>query len=139
MLLKLIRCKSKLKSQIKDLKDKKGKIKVELLEEKLFVDNSKFLLDKEVHEYKVSCDKKIHKLSVKCADDTANLEHNFHSRQEELQSEIKGLEAKKEIMLNEVTTYKFLLKEKDNEIDRLNNLCQELIKKQNAYLSKGKH
>jgi hypothetical protein len=139
MLLKLMSCKSKLKSQIQDLENRKRKLKLEVLEEEFYIKDSKFKLDQEVHNYKVLCDKEIHKLSVRCADDTAELEHEYHSKQEELQSEIKGLEARKETMENDVITSKFLLGEKDKEIDRLNKLCQELIKKENAYLSKTKH
>jgi hypothetical protein len=139
MLLKLMSCKSKLKSQIQDLENRKRKLKLEVLEEEFYIKDSKFKLDQEVHNYKVLCDKEIHKLSVSCADDTAELEHEYHSKQEELQSEIKGLEARKETMENDVITSKFLLGEKDKEIDRLNKLCQELIKKQNAYLNKTKH
>lgn len=139
MLLKLMSFKRKLKSEIQDLENRKRKLKLEVLEEEFYIKDSKFKLDQEVHNYKVSCNKKIHKLSVQSADDTASLEHEFHSKQEELNSEIKGLEARKENMENEVITGKFLLNEKDKEIDRLNNLCQELIKKENVYLGKTKH
>jgi hypothetical protein len=73
--------------------------------------------------------KQIEELAIKCADDTAKNEHEFHSKQQGLGIELAKLEALKETMQNDVTTYKKLLAEKDLEIVRLHNLVNKLIDK----------
>jgi len=50
-------------------------------------------------------------------------EHQFHHTKEEKGIELAKLEALKEIMANDVTTYTKLLDEKNKEIERLNAIC----------------
>lgn len=93
-------------------------------------------VDIEVQKYRDSFNKEIQDLAMACAKDKGNYEHDYHSAKEKLGIELAKLEALKETHLNDITTYKMLLKEKDEEIKRVNALCLELAKANNVVIQK---
>ena len=77
----------------------------------------------------------------KAAEDTANNEHEYHHKMEELGIDIAKMEAEKEmlvekkelwnqqkeLLLGSVDNYKELLEAKDEEIERLADLLEKMI------------
>ncbi len=96
----------------------------------------KRLIDKELKLYRqektLEIDRKLVDLQTSVAVDTANEEHAYHSKQEELGINIAKLEAQAEMMENDVNTYKTLIKEKDKELERMNKIVLEMSKNQGA-------
>lgn len=99
----------------------------------LYKREKKLEIDQELANYRKNTYQEIHDLRVQCANDTKNLEHKYHSNQEELGVAIAKLEAKKE-SLEEINkagkvNYEKMLDDKDKEIDRLNEIINKLIDK----------
>jgi len=90
--------------------------------------NKKFEIRNELQDFKIKAQDEIALLARQCAVEKGQHEHTFHSTREKLGIELANLEAKKEMFENDAITYKRLLAEKDKEIERLNNICSELIK-----------
>jgi hypothetical protein len=88
----------------------------------------KLEVDMQIHQYRVELMAQVEQLALKCAKDTGDYEHTYHSRMEELGIEIAKMEALKEIKANDITTYETMIKDRDNEIDRLNTLLLEMAK-----------
>lgn len=80
--------------------------------------------------------KQIEEIALKCAADKGNYEHEYHHGMEVLKIEIASLEARKETLANDVTTYKQWLEQKDKEIERLNNLCLKMAESQKIIIQK---
>jgi hypothetical protein len=90
--------------------------------------NKKAAIDNEMQQYKIKAQDEIALLARQCSEQKGQYEHEFHSTKEKLGIEIAELEAKKEMMKNDAVIYERLLKEKDKEIERLNNICFELMR-----------
>lgn len=90
----------------------------------------KQLIDRELQVYynerKNEIDRKLIALETQCATDTAEFEHEYHHTMEERGIEIAKLEAQKEMLENDTNTYERLLKEKDKEIKRLQEVLLKL-------------
>ena len=86
----------------------------------------KLEIDIEIESYRQKLMKEIETLALKCAEDKGNYEHEYHQAMEILKTEIAKLEALKEIMKQDVTTYKKLLEEKNKEIARQHELNLKL-------------
>lgn len=78
--------------------------------------------------------KEIEELAIKCADDTKGYEHTFHQNKENLKAEIAKLEAKrdhlKELTESDKIAYERIIKDKDKEIERLNNVLIKIVENQ---------
>ena len=92
----------------------------------------KELVDREMKLYyeekKNEIDQRMITFETKCATDTAALEHDYHSKQEEHGIAIAKLEATKELLENDTNTHVMLLAEKDKEIERMNNIVIAISK-----------
>ena len=88
------------------------------------------LIDRELAVYfqeeKNKIDKKINELANQCVVDIRKYERTYHAKMEELGIEIAKLEALKEVMVNDVNTYKTFVKEKNLEIERMNKIVLAL-------------
>ncbi len=84
-------------------------------------------LQNKVTEYRAKCNKEIQELAIKCAEDTKKLEHNYHKKQEDLGIEIAKQEARLETVKKDEETYNRLLEEKNDEIERLSEIINNLI------------
>jgi len=114
-----------------DKEDKKSIVDREL---ELYKREKQLEIDKELADYKKSTYQEVQDLAVNCANDTKNLEHEYHYNQEQLGKDIAKLEAKKEYLEELVNTdkvaYERILKDKDAEIDKLNKIIHKLIENQ---------
>ena len=88
----------------------------------------KLEIDIEVLKYRTKMNKEIQELALECAKQRGEYEHDWHSKQEQLNTEIAKIEASKESMTKEVENLKEIIKEKDADILRLNNICLEFAK-----------
>lgn len=87
-------------------------------------------------EQKLVIDNELIELKMEGADDIANYEHTYHHGMEERRVELAKLEALKEVMENDVTTYKMLIKEKDAELARMHSIVIELSRNNGIKLVK---
>lgn len=101
-----------------------------------YMKRRKLEIDREVQNYRESFSKEIETPALACAKDKGNYEHEYHHSIENLRVEIAKLEALKETMKNDVTTYEKWLKEKDKEIERLHTLCLKLAESQKVIIQK---
>ena len=92
------------------------------------LNNKKIEIANELQQYKIKAQDEIALLARQCGEQKGQYEHEFHSTKETLGIEIAELKAKKEMIENDAVVYERLLKEKDKEIERLNNICHELMK-----------
>lgn len=94
----------------------------------------KELIDREMlayfNEKKNEVDQRMIAFETKCATDTAGYEHTYHHAMEVKGIEIAKLEALKEVMENDVNTYKELLEQKDKEIARMAKIVSDFAKNQ---------
>jgi hypothetical protein len=88
-------------------------------------------LQNKVTEYRAKCNKEIEKLAIKCAEDTKNLEHNYHQTQEDLGIEIAEKRAELKNLVDNIEAFKLREESKDKEIERLNGIIESLIKNSN--------
>jgi hypothetical protein len=88
----------------------------------------KFEVRNELQEYKIKAQDEIAALARRCAEEKGRYEHEYHSTKEKLGIELAELEAKIKMIKNDAVVYERLLKEKDKEIERLNNICFELMR-----------
>jgi len=86
----------------------------------------KLKIDREMFEYRKDALLEVESLRNICLQDKASYEHEFHSAKEERGIELAKLDALKETHENDITTYKLLIKNKDEEIERMNALCSKL-------------
>ncbi|MFA5366301.1 MAG: hypothetical protein WC333_00060 [Dehalococcoidia bacterium] len=93
-------------------------------------------IDKEIFEYRQKEIKGVEEMAIKCAHQLGEYEHTFHNTKETLGIELAKLEALKEVMANDVTTYKKLLDEKNKEIERLNTLCLKMAENKGVVVQK---
>jgi hypothetical protein len=93
-------------------------------------------VDKEVFEYRQKEIKAVEEIAIKCAKQLGEYEHQFHHTKEEKGIELAKLEALKEIMANDVTTYTKLLDEKNKEIERLNAICLKMAENKGVIIQK---
>ena len=91
-----------------------------------YLKRRKLEVDIEVQEYRKRLFKEVEGLALRCNKDKGDIEHEYHYGKEVLGIEIAKLEAKKEMLLTEVTVYEKLLEVKDNEIKRLTDICLKL-------------
>ena len=117
---------------------KNKKIEEKLVVEKAYLENKEIELnkrrklleiDEEVNNYRKDAQKAMHELAIQCAKDTKAYEHEYHSKREVLNVEIAKLEVLKETMEKGITSYKIQLDGKDKEIERLNNIVEQLIRR----------
>ena len=78
-----------------DFLKKKKEMSRKLIQEQEAYQQEFMRLQNKVSEYRSKCNKEIQELALECAEDTKELEHDYHQRQEELGIEI----AKKESYL----------------------------------------
>ena len=96
----------------------------------------KLEIDREMLDYRESLMKEVEQLAFKCAQDKGYHEHEYHHNLELLGIEIAKLEARKETLANDVTTYKAWLEQKDKEIERLNNIVLKMAEAQKIIIQK---
>ncbi len=88
----------------------------------------KLEIDIEMQKYRTEMLKGVQELALECAKQRGEYEHDWHSKQEELNTAIAKIEANKESMTKEVDNLKEIIKEKDADIARLNSICLEFAK-----------
>lgn len=86
----------------------------------------KLEIDIEIQNYKTKMLEGVQELALECAEQRGKYEHDFHFKQESLNSEIAKIEASKESMTKDVDNLKEIIEEKDAEIQRLNGICIKL-------------
>lgn len=100
----------------------------------IFKQEAKAKIDEEVLGYKTQ----LVSMAKQCHDEMAEYEHDYHSTKEQRGIELEKLrnelvrveaetKAKAELLKNDETTYERIIKEKDDEIQRLNNIVESLI------------
>ena len=88
----------------------------------------KLEIDIEMQKYRTEMLKGVQELALECAKQRGEYEHDWHSKQEKLNTAIAKIEASKESMTKEVDNLKEIIKEKDADIQRLNGICIEFAK-----------
>lgn len=101
-----------------------------------YMKRRKLEIDRELQNYRESFSKEIETLALACAKDKGKYEHEYNYSIENLRVEIAKLEALKETMKNDVTTYEKWLAEKNKEIERLHTLCLKLAESQKVIIQK---
>jgi hypothetical protein len=117
-------------------KTKINQAKKDLLEKELelWVKEEKYKVRVAVEAARNERDKELQVLAISCANDTKDYEHTFHQARETLGIEIAKLEAKrdtlKEIANQDKITYNTIVDGKNEEIERLTNIIESLISKE---------
>ena len=88
----------------------------------------KLEIDIEMQEYRTELLKGVEELAFLCAKQIGEYEHDFHNKREELNTEIVKIEATRETMTKDLDNLKVIIKEKDQEIKRLTDICLEFAK-----------
>lgn len=101
-----------------------------------YLKRQKLSVDIEVQKYRESKYQEVLELSKRCTNDIAVQEHEYHSKVEQYGIEIAKLEALKETLNNDIVTYKMLLGEKDKEILRLTEICNNIAKSKQIIVKK---
>lgn len=101
-----------------------------------YLKRQKLSVDIEVQKYRESKYQEVVELAKRCAIDIATQEHVYHSKVEQNGIEIAKLEALKETLNNDIVTYKMLLCEKDKEILRLTEICNNIAKSKQIIVKK---
>lgn len=113
----------------KNIKKEKELINKEL---ELYRRENLLKISEEIEAQRQERIKEVQDLAVRCADDTKKLEHQYHYNQETLGIEIAKLEAKKEylqeVMATDKVAFERIIKDKDEEINRLNAIILEMVK-----------
>jgi len=90
----------------------------------------KELIDRELQIYfneeKLKIDRDLLELKMRGTEDIANYEHTYHSTMEERKIELAMLDARAELLENDVTIYKMLLEEKKQEVQRMQEIVISL-------------
>jgi hypothetical protein len=93
-------------------------------------------VDKEVFEYRSKLIKEVEEIAIKCARQLGEYEHEFHHTKEEKGIELAKLDALIEIRKNDEATYERLLKERNEEVVRLNTICLKLAENKGVIVQK---
>lgn len=93
-----------------------------------YYNKKKLEVDTQILQYRTKLIKGVEELALECAKQRGEYEHTWHSKQEELNTEIAKIEASKEAMTKDIDNLNALLLAKDKEIERLNNICLQLAK-----------
>jgi len=113
----------------------------ELIEKEfaLWVEEEKYKAREAVETARNERDESLQALAISCAKDTKDCEHTFHQAKETLGIEIAKLEAKrdalKEIDGQDKNTYNTIVDGKNEEIERLTNIIESLINKEEQQIT----
>lgn len=114
-----------------DKREAKISIDKEIEENRRVAKEAKLQADIVIQSEEARVGKFLINLEKTCAKETGEFEHTFHSTREKHLSELARLhaliEAKKEYLKTEEERFKLVLKNKDEEIARLNSYVDKLI------------